>query len=128
MQGLARFSLVAVIVLAAILLGSWAYLTARYGSIEEYMVSEDGPYWRPGSHSEAHDDVETDEGRSLTERTADSVKAGKIPEDENGDWRKTEPEKARPETERRTTNLSSVLACGVPGTLSDSALGKECVG
>ncbi|MBP9892511.1 MAG: hypothetical protein KBG84_11465, partial [Planctomycetes bacterium] len=100
MQGLARFSLVAVIVLAAILLGSWAYLTARYGSIEEYMVSEDGPYWRPGSPSEAHDDVETDEGRSLTERTADSVKAGKIPEDENGDWRKTEPEKARPETER----------------------------
>lgn len=57
------------------------------------MVSEDGPYWRPGSPSEAHDDPQVEEGRSLTERTADAVKSGKIPEDQSGDWRKAEPEK-----------------------------------
>lgn len=102
MQGLARFSLIAAIVLAAVLLGAWAYLNARYGGIDEFLASDDAPrHWQPGSRSEAHDDEPAaQDHRSLTDKTADAVKAGKIPEDESGDWRNVEPEKAPGESSK----------------------------
>ncbi|MCC6148715.1 MAG: hypothetical protein IT461_00565 [Planctomycetes bacterium] len=127
MQGLARFSLVAVIVLAAILLGSWAYLTARYGSVEEFMASEDSPYWRPGSPSEAHDEPDSEEGRSLTERTADTVKAGNIPDDAGGGWRKAEPEKAPEEGIGKTADAApqSTIEARIDTPFSDLAIQTE---
>lgn len=127
MQGLARFSLVAVIVLAAILLGSWAYLTARYGSVEEFMASEDSPYWRPGSPSEAHDEPDSEEGRSLTERAADTVKAGNIPDDAGGGWRKAEPEKAPEEGIGKTADAApqSTIEARIDTPFSDLAIQTE---
>lgn len=127
MQGLARFSLVAVIVLAAILLGSWAYLTARYGSVEEFMASEDSPYWRPGSPSEAHDEPDSEEGRSLTERAADTVKAGNIPDDAGGGWRKAEPEKAPEEGIGKTADAApqSTIEARIDTPFSDLAVQTE---
>ena len=127
MQGLARFSLVAVIVLAAILLGSWAYLTARYGSVEEFMASEDSPYWHAGSPSEAHDESEPDDGRSLTERTADAVKAGKIPDDAGGGWRKSEPEKVPEDSAPKTADAApqNTIEARIDTEFSDLAIDTE---
>lgn len=128
MQGLARFSLVAVIILVAVLLGTWAYLTARYGSVEEFMASDDAPrYWQP-IRSEAHDDepVESD-GRSLTEKTADAVKAGKIPEGEYGGWRKVEPEKTpdeKPSSRAEAAPLDTIEA-RIDTAFSDLAIDTD---
>jgi hypothetical protein len=119
MQGLARFSLVAVIVLAAILLGSWAYLTARYGSVEEFMASEDSSYWRPGSPSEAHDDLESEasEERSPAERAAAEVKSGTAHPEESGDWRRVPS--AEPK-QNPTTDTPDSEKAEVSATLDDS--------
>lgn len=97
MQGLARFSLVAVIILAAVLLGAWAYLTARYGGVEQFLASDDAPrYWRPSRGSEIPDDEPpADDPRSLTERVAGEVKRGDIPDDSRRDWKPVEPEAKR---------------------------------
>ncbi|NUO16108.1 MAG: hypothetical protein HUU03_06665, partial [Planctomycetaceae bacterium] len=86
MKAFARFSLIAVVVLVGVLLGSWAYLTIRYGSIEEFVAgASQARYWRPGPGASGTDELESgcdSPEESVAERAAREVKPGRAPVEE----------------------------------------------
>ncbi len=86
MKAFARFSLIAVVVLVGVLLGSWAYLTIRYGSIEEFVAgASQARYWRPGPGASGTDELESgcdSPKESVAECAAREVKPGRAPVEE----------------------------------------------
>src|SRR5688572_7927877 len=108
MQRLARFSLLAVLVLTALLLGAWAYLVVRYGGMQEYFESGDAPrWWRPAPRN-SRPEITSDNDASP--RESGGVKTGTRDPREEDDWRRVrgeEPEAPVPEPAPRASTLEA---------------------
>lgn len=83
MKAFARFAVILLVVLVGVLLGSWAYLTIRYGSVENFVAGEGQPrYWQPAPGPPVAESPESSADsaeESAAERAAREVSSGRAP-------------------------------------------------